>query len=127
GFDGMRFKEDASGAFTRQLAHKTAIWIDDEAIRLDCSPDEQAAIEDGRLAADEMKKMGKAAKDWTVEQITEYEALEKRVKAMRKVQDDRAGRMSSRHNFAKSAAGTSRINNMLAEAAPYLAIDVDDL
>ncbi|HHY50228.1 MAG TPA: hypothetical protein GYA10_10830 [Alphaproteobacteria bacterium] len=51
GFDGRRWLEDASGAFTRQLAHKTAVWIDEEAIRLDCSEEEQAAIEAGRLAA----------------------------------------------------------------------------
>jgi len=127
GFDGMRFREDASGAFTRQLAHKTAIWIDDEAIKLDCSEDEQAAIEAGRLAADAIKALGKKSKEWTAEQLSELERLEADMTRMRKVQEDRAGRMSSRHNFAKSAAGTSRINNMLAEAAPYLSIEVDDL
>jgi putative DNA primase/helicase len=127
GFDGRRWLEDASGAFTRQLAHKTAIWIDDEAIRLDCSDEEQADIEAGRIAAEEIKKLGKKTKDWTAEQMAEYERLDDLVARMRKVQDDRAGRMSSRHTFAKSAAGTNRINNMLAEAAPYLAVDVDDL
>jgi putative DNA primase/helicase len=127
GFDGRRYLEDASGAFTRQLAHKTAIWIDDEAIKLDCSPKEQAAIEAGRLAADAIKALGKKNKDWTAEQLIELERLEGDVARMRKVNEDRSGRISSRHNFAKSAAGTSRINNMLAEAAPYLALDVDDL
>jgi len=127
GFDGMRFLEDASGAFTRQLAHKTAIWIDDEAIKLDCSEEEQAAIEAGRIAAEEIKKLGKKTKEWTAEQLAELERHELIVAKMRKVQEDRAGRMSSRHNFAKAAAGTSRINNMLSEAAPYLALDVDDL
>ena len=127
GYDGMRFREDASGAFTRQLAHKTAVWIDDEAILLDCSEEEQAAIAAGRLALEEQKKLGRKAKDWDAEKIETFERLERDIRAMREVEDDRAGRMSSRHNFAKSAAGTSRINNMLAEAAPYLALAVDDL
>lgn len=127
GYDGKRFYEDASGAFTRQLAHKTAIWIDEEAIQLDCTPEEQAAIELGRLSADAMKALGKKTKEWTVEQLEEFEKLERDVKAMARVQDDRAGRMSSRHSFAKAAAGTNRINNMLSEASPYLALDVDDL
>lgn len=127
GFDGRRWLEDASGAFTRRLAHKTAVWIDDEAIRLDCSEEEQAAIEAGRIAAEEMKALGRKAKDWDAGKLAEYEAFESLVTKMRKVQDDRAGRMSSRHSFAKSAAGTNRINNMMGEAMPYLSIDVDEL
>lgn len=127
GYDGKRWKEDESGSFTRQLAHKTAQWIDDEAILLDCTAQEQATIEAGRLAAEEMKQLGRKTRDWTAEQLARYEELERAVKAMRMVEDARAGRMSSRHTFARSAAGTNRINNMLSEAAPYLSISVDDL
>jgi putative DNA primase/helicase len=59
GYDGRRWVEDASGAVVRKFAHITAEFIDDEAIRLDCPPQEQAAIEAGRKALDEMRKMGK--------------------------------------------------------------------
>lgn len=127
GYDGTRFKEDASGAFTRQLAHRTAVWIDDEAIKLDCSSDEQAKIEAGRLAVEELKKLGKKTKDWTPDQLERFAQLDHDVELMQKVHDDRAGRMSSRHNFAKAAAGSGRINNMLCEAIPYLSVSVDDL
>lgn len=197
GFDGKRWMEDASGAFTRQLAHKTAIWIDDEAIELECNDEEKAKIEAGRIALVELKKMGdptlteeaeaeesaedldaliaagqaaqktkarlgspnkswtdamhaelQAAKvaikdgqdaerrkrkqgagqrSWDEHKIRDYERLTKDAEAFQKVQSERDGRISSRHTFAKSAAGTNRINNMLSEALPYLAIDVDDL
>lgn len=59
GYINGRWLEDASGAVVRQLAHKAAEWINEEAILLDCSDDERAAIEMGRLARDKMKDMGK--------------------------------------------------------------------
>lgn len=131
GFDGARWLEDASGSVVRQFAHDTAEKIDDEAIRLDCSEDEKAAIESGRLAIEDMKKLGKAPKAGSGEDIAAYwqafTDIEKRIEAMAAVQKARDGRMSSRHTFAKSSAGTNRINNMLAEAVPYCSKNVDDL
>jgi putative DNA primase/helicase len=116
GYDGRRWLEDVSGAVVRQFAHRTAEFIDDEAIKLDCSPDEQAKIEAGRLAREAIKKMGKPGKEWTSEQLVEFERLQKDVDAMAKVEKDRSGRISSRHAHAKSAAGTSKIDNMLKES-----------
>ncbi|MUZ63502.1 phage/plasmid primase, P4 family [Agrobacterium vitis] len=197
GFDGKCWVEDKSGAVVRQFAHRTAEMIDDEAILLDCSPKEQAAIEAGREAAKKLKdmgrpptvreavddgrlteleklvtdmqdaeiekaklgspkadwleekhillqsikarikagqqaertrrKMGNAISSWTPEQYAEYAELEKMVDAMKEVEEGRSGRMSSRHSHAKSAAGTSKIDNMLKEAIPYCSINVDDL
>jgi putative DNA primase/helicase len=127
GFDGMRWLEDASGAVVRRLAHETARFIDDEAIKLDCSPEEQATIAAGKVARDDLKKLGKYDKTWGADKLAEYEALQKLVSAMEEVEKKRAGRMSSRHGHAKSAAGTSKINNMLQEAAPYCSLDVGNL
>lgn len=197
GYTGTRWLEDASGAVVRAFAHQTAEAIDDEAINLDCSLDEQAKIEAGRLALAKMKDMGKppsvsaevddervkeldnliaemveaekakirmgspskkwddeehaefqrlkdvikvgkqaerekkkmldATSSWTAEQYEEYAKLSDIVDAMDKVQGDRAGRISSRHNHAKSSAGTSKINNMLTEAIPYVSKEVNDL
>jgi putative DNA primase/helicase len=59
GYTGGRWLEDASGAVVRQLAHKVAEWIDEEAILLDCDDKERAAIEAGKLAAARLKEMGK--------------------------------------------------------------------
>ena len=197
GYDRLRWVEDASGSIVRSLAHQTAEAIDDEAICLDCSPDEQAKIAAGKAALAKLKDMGKpptvssdvdddrvaeldrhieamkeaeiakvkmgtpakswdddkhaehqklkevikvgkqaererrkmidATSSWTQAQYDEYAKLEDDVSAMDVVQSARAGRMSSRHNHAKSSAGTSRINNMLTEAVPYVSKDVSDL
>lgn len=197
GYKGGRWLEDASGAVVRQLAHKVAEWINEEAILLDCSNDERAAIEAGREAVKRLKELGRppsvreqadearleeldaliedakeaevarvrlgnpkadwpdemherhqalkarikmgrdaerekrkmldATSSWTAEQYAEYAELQKQVEAMDKAEGNRSGRMSSRHNFAKSSAGTSKINNMLTEAAPYVSCEVNDL
>lgn len=127
GYDGKRWLEDASGAVVRRFAHRTAEHIDDEAVRLDCSEDEQAKIAAGRLAREELKKLGKAEKGWDAEKLAEYERLQKDVEKMERVEKDRSGRISSRHGHAKQAAGTSKINNMLQEAAPYCSLQVSEL
>ncbi|NTF32319.1 DNA primase family protein [Rhizobium skierniewicense] len=127
GYDGKRWLEDASGAVVRRFAHRTAEFIDDEAVRLDCSDDEQAKIAAGKLAREKLKKLGKSDKSWDAEKLAEYERLQKDVEKMDKVEKDRSGRISSRHGHAKSAAGTSKINNMLQEAAPYCSLEVADL
>ncbi|WP_421358149.1 DNA primase family protein [Agrobacterium rosae] len=127
GYDGKRWLEDASGSVVRRFAHRTAEHIDDEAVRLDCSEDEQAKIAAGRIAREELKKLGKAEKGWDTDKLAEYERLQKDVEKMERVEKDRSGRISSRHGHAKSAAGTSKINNMLQEAAPYCSLQVSDL
>lgn len=197
GFTGTHWREDASGAVVRALAHRTAEAIDDEAIALDCSAEEKKAIEAGRAALAALKDMGKppsvcadvdearlaelealiaeareaenarvrlgpakpdstdehlaelhrlktamkigreaererkkmldATSSWTREQYAEHARLTALVEAMDGVQRDRDGRMSSRHNHAKSAAGTTRINNMLTEAIPYVSREVNDM
>lgn len=127
GYIGGRWLEDASGAVVRQLAHKAAEWIDEEAIKLDCSDEERAAIEAGRIAADEQKALGKKDKDWGTEKLVEFEKLQTAIDRMAKVEKDRSGRMSSRHAWAKRSASTSAINNMLTEVTPYVSCEVNDL
>lgn len=196
-YDNLRWVEDCSSVKVRSFAHQTAEAIDDEAIHLDCSPDEQAKIAAGKTALAKIKDMGKppavssdvdderlteldahiaamkdaeiakakmgapgkgwdddkhaafhalkeaikigkqaererrkmidATSSWTQKEYDDYAKLEDEVAAMDGVQSDRAGRMSARHNHAKSSAGTNRINNMLTEAIPYVSKDVSDL
>ncbi|MBD9390144.1 hypothetical protein IB237_23365 [Agrobacterium sp. AGB01] len=127
GYDGKRWLEDASGAVVRRFAHRTAEHIDDEAVRLDCSEEEQAKIAAGKIARDEIKKLGKSDKSWDADKLAGYERLQAEIEKMDRVEKDRSGRISSRHAHAKQAAGTSKINNMLQEAAPYCSLDVSDL
>lgn len=127
GYIGGRWLEDASGAVVRQLAHKAAEWIDEEAILLDCTEEERAAIEAGRFALDAQKTMGKKDKDWGAERLAEFEKHQVAIDRMAKVEKDRAGRMSSRHAWAKRSASTSAINNMLTEVTPYVSCEVNDL
>lgn len=127
GYTDGRWLEDASGAVVRRLAHLTAEFIDDEAVMLDCSDDERAKIEAGKLAIEELKKLGKPDKEWTVEDIDRHDALQDAVRAMQSVNKDRDGRMSSRHGHAKSSAGSSKLTNMMNESVPYVSREVNDL
>jgi putative DNA primase/helicase len=127
GYDGQRWMEDTSGSVVRRFAHRTAEFIDDEAILLDCSDEEKAKIVAGRQAREDMKALGKKAKDWTAEQLETFEKLQVLVDAMDGVEKDRSGRISSRHSHAKSACGSSKIDNMLREAVPYCSVEVKQL
>ncbi|MGV0878052.1 phage/plasmid primase, P4 family [Martelella sp. FLE1502] len=127
GFDGKRWLEDQSGAKVRVWAHRTAEMIDEEAISLDCSERERADIDAGRQAREEMRELGKRGKDWDAEKLAKFDKLQKLIDADDLADKDRRGRQSSRHNHAKSSAGSSKINNMLAEAAPYCSLSVQDL
>lgn len=126
-YDGQRYKEDEDGSGVRPLAQRTAEFIDDEAILLDAQEDEKAKIAAGRVAIDDLKKLGRKDAKWTAEEIERHERLQAEVAAMQAANKARAGRMSSRHGHAKSAAGTSKLNNMLTEAAPHCAKMVKDL
>ncbi|TPW28598.1 hypothetical protein FJU08_17495 [Martelella alba] len=127
GFDGKRWLEDQSGAVVRVMAHRTAELIEDEAIKLDCSESERADIEAGKIAREEMKALGKPGKGWDADKLKQFEGLQKLIDAGELADKARRGRQSSRHNHAKSSAGSSKINNMMAEAVPYCSIAVQDL
>ncbi|WP_377299692.1 phage/plasmid primase, P4 family [Rhizobium sp. SGZ-381] len=127
GYDGQRWLEDTSGAVVRRFAHRTAEFIDDEAILLDCSDEEKAKIVAGRQAREDMKALGKKGKDWDAEKLEQYDRLQVLIDAMDAVEKDRSGRISSRHSHAKSACGSSKIDNMLREAVPYCSVEVKQL
>ncbi len=99
-------------------------WPDDQLAELHRLKE---AVKLGREAERERRKMLDATSSWSKEQYAEHGRLEALVAAMDAVQSDRDGRMSSRHGHAKSAAGTTKINNMLTEAIPYVSREVNDL
>lgn len=127
GFDGRRWKEDEDGSIVRPLAQQTAELIADEATLLTATEDEDKAIQTGRNARVERKKMGHPKKDWGEDKLTHYVLLEEQIEAGEDAQKQVNGRKSARHRHAKSSAGTSKINNMMIEAAPHVAKMVADL
>lgn len=127
GYDGQRWMEDTSGAVVRKFAHRTAEFIDEEAIMLDCSDEEKAIIVAGRQAREDLKALGGKSKDWDAPKLAEFEKHTDLVKRMKDVEDARAGRMSARHSFAKSSCGSSKIDNMMRETVPYCSVEVKQL
>jgi putative DNA primase/helicase len=84
-------------------------------------------IKAGKEAAAEKRRLIDAASGWSADDFKRYEGLQVLVKRMEEVEDARSGRMSSRHSHAKSACGSSKIDNMLREAVPYCSVEVKQL
>jgi len=127
GYDGRRWKEDEDGSIVRPLAQRTAEMISDEATLLTATEEEEKLIEAGRTARAERKKMGTPKKDWDEEKLARYLMLEEQMEEGEAARTKVNGRKSARHRHAKSSAGTSKINNMMTEAAPHVAKMVGDL
>lgn len=127
GFDGKHWKEDEDGSVVRPLAQKTAEFIDDEAMAMTASEEEATLIEAGQVARKERIKMGRPAKDWSTEKSQRWLELEEAEEAGEAALKTVKGRRSARHRFAKSSAGTSKINNLMTEAAPHVARMVNDM
>lgn len=127
GFDGKHWKEDEDGSVVRPLAQKTAEFIDDEAMAMSATEDEAILIEAGQTARKERIKMGRPAKDWPAEKSQRWLELEETEEAGQAALKTVKGRRGARHRFAKSSAGTSKINNQLTEAAPHVARMVNDM
>jgi putative DNA primase/helicase len=127
GFDTMRWKEDEDGSVVRPLAQKTAELISAEASLLTATEDEEKAMEAGRNARMERKRMGPPKKDWDAEKLGRYVELEDIVEMADEARKSANGRKSSRHRHAKSTAGSSKLDNMMKEALPHVAMMVGDL
>ncbi|MGJ8570209.1 MAG: phage/plasmid primase, P4 family [Hoeflea sp.] len=127
GFDGRHWKEDEDGSVVRPLAQKTAEFIDDEAMAMSATEEEAIFIEAGQTARKERIKMGRPAKDWPADKSQRWLELEETEEAGEAALKTVKGRRSARHRFAKSSAGTSKINNLLTEAAPHVARMVNDM
>jgi putative DNA primase/helicase len=127
-FDGKRWKEDEDGSLIRRLAHKTAEAIRQEAAIIDASEDEAAIISAGEVAANALDRMNDnkprlpdIARQQTIrdneEAVRQAEELIKMIEARR----------GQRRRHAKSTAGSSKLNNLLAEGQPYMSAKVQDL
>lgn len=125
-FDGMRWKEDEDESLIRRLAHEAAVRIADEPAIMKATPTEREKIDAAEVAAEalaELQKVAEPGDDVKAERLALARTIAEGDAARRAAADRRKGR--ARH--AKSSAGSSKISNMLTEAAPYLARRVDDL
>lgn len=127
GFDGRRWKEDEDGSVVRPLAQDTAEKISAEAALLTATDDEEKAIQAGRDARVERKKMGPPKKDWDPERMARLMQLEDIIDDAEEAKKRANARKSSRHRHAKSTAGSSKLDNLMKEALPHVAKMVGDL
>jgi len=127
GYDGCRWKEDDDGSVVRPQAQKTAELIDDEAWLVNAIDKEQEIISAGLGAEERKKELGWPKKDWSMEQLAEYQDYERAIEAAQEARDAVKKRKTSRHRHAKSSAGTNKLNNMMTEALPHVASTVLDM
>ncbi len=127
GFDGRRWKEDEDGSVVRPLAQRTAEMISDEALLLTATDEEEKAINAGRDAKAERKRMGQPKKDWDPEKLGRYLQLDELIEDGEEAKKKANGRRAARHRHAKSSAGSSKLDNMMKEALPHVARMVGDL
>lgn len=123
-YDGRRWAEDVDHATVRPLAHRAAEAIALEARFVGASEAEGELIEAGEVARAALAGLGPAE---TEEGRAERKALADTVAAADKVAKKLAERRGARLRFARTSAGSSRLSNMLAEAAPYVAKAVESL
>lgn len=128
-FDGKRWKEDEDGSLIRQLAHRTAEAIRKEAGIIEPSDDEAATMAAGEVALEALARMeadkGKRLPD--IAALARKRDYEMAVEAAKRVAEQLGARIGSRRRHAKSTAGSSKLNNLLAEGQPYMARKVGDL
>lgn len=127
-FEGKRWKEDEDGSLIRRLAHKTAEAIRQEAAQINANEEEAAAIAAGEIAADTLDRMNDSKPrlpDIVRQQtIRDNEEAVRAAEAIVKLIEARRGQ---RRRHAKSTAGSSKLNNLLAEGQPYMSAKVQDL
>lgn len=127
-FDGRYWREDVENALVRRLAHKTAEGVRDEISVLDYRPGEMEAISAGEVAEAALDRMVKPEKgDWTDAQKKERFALLNAAAEAKGAREALAERRATRARHAKSTAGSSKLNAIMAEAQPYVFAKIDEL
>lgn len=126
-FDGMRFKEDEDDRAIRPLAHKVARAIHDEVQFAQPTETEKVILETGEVGASMLADLGSWDSKWDEEKKETYQTSNQQVKTAKEVQASLKARRSAIKKFARTSAGSGRVNAMLQEAGPYVSVSVDDL
>lgn len=127
-FDGRRWKEDDDGSLIRRLAHKTAEAIRREVAMIDASDEEAEILQAGEVALAALERIKKPKRGLPdIDEVARKRDYERAVEAAGQVAQAIGARRGSRRRHAKSTAGSSKLNNLLAEGQPYMACKVQDL
>ncbi|GLS29938.1 putative DNA primase/helicase [Mesorhizobium albiziae] len=129
-FDGQRWQEDESGAIVRRLAHNAAEAIFEEAKILAPSIADQEKIDAAKIARESLVApfdARGASREDMLKHTADRKAWADAIAAAEIAEERVAEKRGTRLRHAKSTCGSSKITNMLAEAAAYRPASVDDL
>lgn len=127
-FDGRRWAWDETGSLVRKLAHITAEHISEERGFLAYFGHEQRAIEDYEACADEHASLRQIKpSERTAEQAVRYRELEVVGQLAADAREAFGKRKQSRARHAKSSGGSSKLDSMVKEAAPYITRTIDEM
>ncbi|NDV89514.1 hypothetical protein GTW51_23010 [Aurantimonas aggregata] len=126
-YDDRRWREDEDGAMVRPLAHQTVEAIPFECEEIVHNVAEGEIVAAGETAEQELRRRRKPGTDATNEERDAYGRLVDAVAAMASVLKQIEKRHSARARHGKSSAGSSKMDNMLKEAAPYRSASVEAL
>lgn len=127
-FDGRRWAWDETDSLARRLCHETAEWIGEERSVMQRFEIEQRIIADAEATAGELKGLrGLKPADLTAEQKARMAQLQSLEVAAGEAMKAFSDRKAARARHAKSSASTSKVDNMLREASPYITRIMSDL
>lgn len=123
-YDGRRWIEDISKSIQRRNAHKAAEWIKLEGVPLGPDEAEKVIIETGKQAVDDLAALVDVA-DPDDDTKRKIKALKVVIADFHAVRSSIKSRRAARLKYSISSSNTNKLNNMLGEAAPYVAADLD--
>lgn len=125
---GTHWRRDQDEIALRRHAHQLSALIAKETWHMRLSPRDQAAIEDGEAAADEVALLEQVSfADRTPEQRVSLKSANMRIARAAEVRKEQKGAIGRRLTHAKNAGNTNAIKNLLAEAAVMIARPLEDL
>jgi putative DNA primase/helicase len=127
-YDGKRWAWDETDSLARKLSHDTVERIGDERFILALFDHEKRLIDEAENTAAELKRLRLLkAEDKTEEQAARQRELGRvEIEAANARKDFRA-RKQSRARHAKSSAGSSKLDNLAKEAAPYITHKLEEI
>jgi putative DNA primase/helicase len=127
-YDGKRWQYDETESLVRKHAHETVEKIADERFLLDFTLEDRAIVEE----ADEVRDELKALQAKPLNKLDDQEKVRKNrlmhmVAAADLIKKGLQNRKTARQRHAKSSAGSSKIDNMVKEAVPYITRKIDEM